>query len=242
VLLTLTPPSFVLPEPWRSVTYGELLPALRETARNLTGADTSLVETYADMAARLDKVASAYDPADDLDAPLALSPEEWSVLNESRLLVLVERVRVGRFAELASRQLRAELGDVVPVNAGFSNGSGIIEWFVPGPAGRLFGWQVQGQQFRLAVIATSEDPHYRDGLEELVARLYESYFDFSVPGYLGDALSPYRRRRPWLGYRPHFVYRYKELSPNTTWNDLLGLAEWFSRHTLAYAANCRAPH
>jgi PD-(D/E)XK nuclease superfamily protein len=236
VLLTLTPPSFVPPEPWRSVTYWELLPALRETAQNLTGPDTNLVEAYADLVKRMDEIAAAHDPATDLGAPHALSGEERSVLGESRLLALVERVRSGRFAEIATNRLRDELGDVNSVGAGFSNGSAIYEWFVPGPAGRLFGWQIQGKQFRLAVIAANEDPRYLAGLEAMVAKLYESYFDFTLPDDLCDSLSPYRRRRPWLGYRPSFVYRYKEITPETTWNDLLSLVTWFSRHTIDFVA------
>lgn len=236
VLLTLTRPSFALPEPWRSVTYRELVPALRETARRLTGADATLVEAYADTVARLDEVAAAYDPVVDLDAPFALSPDERSLINESRLLPLVEKVRAGRFTELATRKLTAELGAVGPVVSGFSNGSANYDWFIPVPDDRLIGWQIQGGTFRLAVIAGKGDPRVNAGLEALVAKLYEPYFDFTLPDHLLSTLGRYRGKRQWLGYKPSFVYRYKELTPEVTWRDLLNLVTWFSRRALTFAA------
>ena len=234
VLLTLTPPSFALPELWRSVTYRDLLPALRETANRLTGADASLVEAYADMVDRLDAVAAVYDPALDLDAPIALSADEWHRLNESRLLSLVEKMRAGRFAEIATNLLTTELGEVGPVESGFSNGSAIYQWFVSLTGGRRIGWQIQGAQFRLAVIAGEGDPRVNAGLEALVTELYEPYFDFTLPDNLFGALGRYRGKRQWLGYKPSFVYRYEELTPEISWRDLLNLVTWFSRRALEF--------
>jgi hypothetical protein len=232
VLLTLTPPSFTLPKPWSSVTYRDLLSPFRETAQQLTGTDAALLSAYEEMVARLDDVATAFDPAHDLDTPFALTFNEWSLVNGSRLMPLVERVRTGRFAELAIRELTTALGEVGQVGAGFSNGSGIYEWFIPGPAGRRIGWQIQGGAFRLAVIGGTRDPHVKAGLEALVAELYESYFDFTPPEHLSHTLSRYRGKKQWLGYKPSFVYRYAELTPATTWRELLELVAWFSRRAL----------
>jgi hypothetical protein len=234
VLLTLTSPSFAMPEPWRSVTYRQLVPAFQETARRLSETDAALVEAYAGLVTQLDEVAAAYDPAGDLDGPVALSPEERWQLTESRLLALVERVRTGRFAELATRELTTALGEVGQVGAGFSNGSGIYEWFIPGPAGRRIGWQIQGGAFRLAVIGGSRDPHVKAGLEALVSEQYESYFDFTAPDRLLHTLSRYRGKKQWLGYKPSFVYRYAELAPATTWRELLELVTWFARRALEF--------
>lgn len=236
VLLTLTRPTLTLPAPWRSVTYRELVPAVGETARKLTRADAALVAAYADMVARLDEVSAAYDPAVDLDAPFALAPGEWSVLNESRLLSLVEKVRAGRFAEIATNVLATELGDVGQVSTGFSNGSANYDWFLPDPAGRLIGWQIQGGSFRLAVI-TGESP--RAKREALVAELYESYFDFRLPNHLSHVLGQHVSKKQWLGYEPNFVYRLAPITSLSTWNDLLGLVEWFSRRALRFAAGRR---
>ena len=209
MLLTLTPPSFALPSPWRSVTYRDLLPALRETANRLTGADAGSLSVCRQVD-RLDAVATAYDPAVDLDTPFALYPKERHLLNEARLLSLVEKVRGGRFAEIATNLLTSELGDVSHVTAGFSNGYALHDWFLDGPAGRLLGWQIQGNQFRLAVIGGTGDPHLHAGLQTLVAELYESYFDFTLPDHLATRSAGIAGKKQWLGYKPSFVYRYNE--------------------------------
>jgi hypothetical protein len=236
VLLTLTGPSFAMPEPWRSVVYRDLLPALRETAGNLTGTDGGIVTAYADLVDQLDEVAAAYDPVVDLDGPFMLAPDERGLLNELRLLSLVERVRAGRFAEQATKSLRDRFGGVGPVTTGFSNGYALHDWFLEVEGGRLLGWQIQGGAFRLAVIGGTRDPHVKAGLEALVADLYEPYFDFTPPEHLSHVLSRYRGKKQWLGYKPSFVYRYAEITPATTWRELLELVAWFSRRTLDFVS------
>jgi hypothetical protein len=236
VLLTLMPPSFTPPSPWCSITHRDLLPALRETARQMSGSDSALVTAYAELVARLDEVARAYDPAVDLDGPAGLTFDEWRLLNESRLLSLVEKVRAGRFAEIAWHSLPGELREIAPVGAGYSNGSAIYQWFIPGPAGRLFGWQIQGGTFRLAVIMGERDPDSIADKVALAEELHKSFFDFGLPDHLAHVLSPYSGRKHWLTYKPSFVYRYRPLAPGTTWNDLLALVAWFSRRAVEYLA------
>ena len=234
VLLTLTRPSFIAPAPWRSMTYRDLLRALRQTAQRLPGADRELIEAYTTLVERLDAVAIAYDPARDLDTPASLLADERHVLNEARMLSLVEKLRASRFAELATSALKEHFGCTDPVGSGYSNGSAIYQWFIQGPAGRLFGWQIQGGQFRLVVITSENDPRLRGDREALVERLYESYFDFSPPPGLSNALAGYTGRKTWLGYEPRFVYRYASLAPSTTWRELVGLVLWFSNRALDF--------
>jgi hypothetical protein len=223
------------------MTYRDLLPALRQTAQRMSGADGELLAAYATLIERLDDVVTAFDPSGDLDGPCALMADEWNVLNEARMLSLVEKVRAGRFAELATGTLADVLGSTEPVGSGYSNGSAIYQWFIPGPAGRLFGWQIQGGQFRLAVITGENDPPLRRDREALVERLYESFFDFTPPPAQSNALTGYTGKKKWLGYEPRFVYRGASLAPATTWRDLLDLVTWFSRRTLAFVERQQRP-
>jgi hypothetical protein len=234
VLLTLIPPAFEPSEPWRSVTYRKLLPALRETAQRMTGDDAGLLETYVDLVQRLDELATAYAPAANLNAPFALSTDERNLLLELRLLSLVEKVRTARFAELLTRSLPADIGAAGEAGTGYTNGSAIYQWFMPSSAGRRFGWQVQNGAFRLAVIMGARDPEPIARKVGLVADQYSSFFNFEAPGHLAHLLGPYVGRKLWLTYKPSFVYRYRPLAPDTTWNELLALAIWFSRHTHAH--------
>ena len=239
VLLTLTSPSFALPKPWRSVTYRDLLPALRETAGRLSGDEAALVSSYAEMVGRLDEVARLYDPAGTLHEAVKLSPAERDALSDGRLLSLVEKVRAGRFAELATQAIGGELRELGAVGAGLSNGWGLNEWFVVGHAGRRFGWQIQGSQFKLAVLTGPRDPKDRPRREKLVQDAYEPFFDFTPPDHLPHALEGYKGKKVWLGYEPNFVYRYAEITPNTTWAELLALAEWFTDRTQAFVDRTR---
>ena len=239
VLLTLTPPMFTVPEPWRSVTYRDLLSALRETAGQLSGDEAVLVSSYAAMVARLDEVARLYDPAGTLDEAVRLSRVERDALADARLLSLVEKVRAGRFAVLATRAIGDVLGEVVEVRSGLSNGSGLNDWFLAGPAGRRFGWQVQGEQFRLAIVTGPDDPRDRPRREDLVQDLYEPFFHFTPPDHLRHALEGYTGKKVWLGYEPNFVYRYAEITPSTTWAELLTLAVWFTGRTYAFVDQMR---
>ena len=239
VLLTLTPPTFTLPKPWRSVTYRDLLPALRETAGQLSGDEAVLLSSYTAMVARLDEVARLYDPAGTLHEAVRLSQAERSALLEARLLSLVEKVRAGRFAELATREITDAHGEIGEVGSGLSNGWGFNEWFILGRAGRRFGWQIQGEQLRLAIVTGPKDPRPRPKREELVRDLYEEFFDLTPPVHLGHTLEKYMGNKVWLGYEPNFVYRYARITPNTTWTELLTLALWFTRQTYAFLERTR---
>lgn len=236
VLLTLTEPSFALPGQWRSLLYRDLLDALRETAHRASADDAQLVSAYAGLVVRLDDVARAYDPAASLDELVLLPASERQHLARERVLSLVEKVRAGRFAQLATSAQPADIARVGPVAAGLSNTTGLSDWFARGQPGRLFGWQVQGSQFRLAIVLTGPHAGPREAREQLVADHYGDYFKFTPPEALHGTLTPYRGKKPWLGYEPDMVYRYATLTPSATWHDLLDLTTWFSRHAYEYAS------
>jgi PD-(D/E)XK nuclease superfamily len=236
VLLTLTEPSFGLPEPWRSVLYRDLLDGLRETAQRTSADDAHVVSAYVELVAQLDAVARAYDPNAGLDEPVLLSAGEREHLARERVLSLVEKIRAGRFAQLATSVQPAEIARVGPVAAGLSNTTGLNDWFARGQPGRLFGWQIQGNQFRLAIVLTGPNAESREAREQLVTDHYNDYFEFTPPQALQATLTPYQGKKPWLGYEPDMVYRYATLTPDTTWHELLDLTTWFSRHAYGYAS------
>ena len=146
--------------------------------------------------------------------------------------------RTNRLAEL----VRAELDPGSDVGAGLSNTTGIVQRFLPGPGGFQLGWQLQGQQFRLAVIVNGKarlaGPGNRTKREELVEREYLDFFDFSAMalGRPGGLLGDYRGAKPWLGYNPDFVYRYRPIVPSATWAECVELCFHFSRRTADYVA------
>lgn len=238
VLLTLVKPAMALPKPWQLVAYSDLLPALDETVKQLAGQERELVASYARLVRDLVNIAEALDPLSDLDEPMLLSDEELALLREGRLLPLVLKMRVSRAAE----QIRASLSHALSVPVGeveanLTNAQGLNSWFIRGPAGRHFGWQAQGQQFRLAVITARRDPKRRDEREAVVKREHHNYFDFTLPtGPLEGLLQPYTGAKEWLGYEPNFVYRYQTLDPSITWRQFVALVTHFSKTAETYVS------
>jgi hypothetical protein len=239
VLLTLTAPSFDLPGPWRSVIYHHLLDELRETARTVSGDDAHLVSAYAELVAQLDAVARAYDPNVNLDEAVLLPTSEREHLARGRVLSLVDKVRVGRFAQLATNAQSAEIRRAGPVGAGLYHTIGLNDWFVKGCPGREFGWQIQGNQFRLSVMFIGPHNKSREAREQEVTDYYSDYFDFTRPEALKGTLTPHQGKKLFLGFEPDMVYRYATLAPETTWCELLGLTTWFSGHAYEYALKHR---
>jgi PD-(D/E)XK nuclease superfamily len=239
VLLTLTAPSPGLPGPWRSVVYRDLLDELRETARRVSGEDAHVVSAYVELVAQLDAVARAYDPDVNLDEAVLLPASEREHLARGRVLSLVDKVRVGRFAQLATCAQPPEIRPAGPVGAALYHTVGLNDWFVNGRPGRQFGWQIQGNQFRLAVMFIGPHNKSREAREQEVTEHYNDYFDFTPPEALKGRLTPHQGKKLFLGFDPDMVYRYATLAPETTWHDLLGLTTFFSGHAHEYALKHR---
>lgn len=84
------------------------------------------------------------------------------------------------------------------------------------PAGDALGWQLQGTQFRLAVITGVLRGHaHRQEREAYVAKRYSGWFDFApleaIAGTMDKMRSNEVRGGRWnfQGYNPDFVYRYR---------------------------------
>ncbi|WP_329462279.1 PD-(D/E)XK nuclease family protein [Streptomyces sp. NBC_01431] len=140
------------------------------------------------------------------EEPLMLPKEQRSLLTTARLDAPVQKMRCQAVAAL----LRAR---GVAAEAKLTNGTGLVEWFTPGPGLRL-GWQLQGEQFRLAAIVPQEHPGFGRNAAARLARQdaaheYLRFFRF-------DALPTSEPVRPadggWLRFDPSFVYRYVPMS------------------------------
>ena len=56
------------------------------------------------------------------------------------------------------------------------------------------------------------------------------------PGALAEMLMPYPGNKIWLGYGHQFVYRYRPLRPETTWQQLIDLTAHLTIRAIAYAS------
>ena len=189
---------------WRWLSYRPLGERLAPALPAVTAADA-----YA--GATLDRWLGHFTQLEDLarmagrpspEEPLMLPPGQRAVLLAARLDAAVQKMRCQQVA--AGLTARG-----VPAHAGLTRGTGLVDWFTGSPAGLRRGWQLQGEQFRLAIVVPPGHPGYGRDTKNRAAREEEAarqagLFDFgSLPAAITTA--------PAAGFRhyaPDFVYQY----------------------------------
>jgi hypothetical protein len=139
----------------------------------------------------------------------------------SRLLTSFGKIRSACVAKMVSEALRQHGFHDLTVKSDFSNQNPLLEVFQPVPlgTGALAGWQLQGDQFRRAVIL----PHLEGRTEESLRRRFEvarenmQFFDFApideILGTVGKHTEPVKKE--FGKFDPAFVHRYKR-APSLT--------------------------
>jgi hypothetical protein len=223
---------------WRYVSYSELAEGMDSVVSTLDGFDAELISHYGSFAKDLNRLATVAGDATD-DDPIAVSAESAAVLRGIRMHDAIGKLRARVAIAAARSHTMAVLGEcAIRWEAGFTNGVPLVAAFLDRGDGDWLGWQYQGGQWRIVVIATNHDgrtEQARQRRHAYVAEKYMSWFDFeAVPGLTGRTISevpPTEARREFNGYNPDFVYRYRKL-PDLTRAELVVL----SHHYLSVAA------
>jgi len=165
---------------------------------------------------------------------VALSPDVKSALKDDRLKSSMAKLRARSIAQRIRQVLNNNGILDGTVKSDLTNGSPLIEWFcsLDRAPGMRFGWQLQGNQFRLALIT----PHLsgRSTVDRQArfsfAKSHEDLFEFdyldSLLGTMGSSPKPFPKPANPLAfnrYDPDFVYRYK-LAPAITVEQLASAA------------------
>jgi hypothetical protein len=232
VLLSLMSPGWTIYNHWRRLSYRELAEALRPHVGHIRAADAfagDLVEHYIVLISRLVELLELLGTPT-WDEPLLLTDTIAGYLEQARISAGVQKAR----ASCMARELRSAVAEKgwsgIRLSYGFTNGMSLLEGFCrqgmggSDPAGDELGWQLQGTQFRLAVITNRFlGPAHREEREAYVAERYSGWFDFTpleaVPGVTGETRANEVRGGRWnfQGYNPDFVYRYRtapQLTPS----------------------------
>ncbi|MCX4612114.1 PD-(D/E)XK nuclease family protein [Streptomyces mirabilis] len=214
VLLSLTPPTWgeqAWTSPggyeWTWLSYEQLEQLLRPTVAKVAAADEYAGATLArwlDLMGRLgDLTRLVGQPT--LDEPLQLPRNERDILHTARLDVPVQKMRFQRVAsELGNRGLTG-------VGTNLTNGTALIEWYTDSPRGFRWGWQLQGEQFRLAIVVEKGHPGHgssakHKGIRQEEARRHSDFFEFgSIKG--AGPVGPVRNIE-FCDYNPDFIYKY----------------------------------
>lgn len=205
VLLSLSAPAWQLESPWQWLSYQELTQRLRPAIASVTDADAyegATLERWLVLADRMTTL-NRLVAQPSHDEPLLLPAKARDVLASARLDAPVQKMRCQHIAAALAR-------NGISADARLTNNLGLVEWYIEAADGLLWGWQLQGEQFRLAMIVPEDHPgngwsadHKAARHEE--ARKHPEMFTFDPI----DGAGPEGPRRLEFGdYRPAFVYRY----------------------------------
>jgi len=146
-------------------------------------------------------------------------------LGDDKLASTMAKFRARSVANRIKQALYTSGISIGTVKSSLTNALPLIEWFCEAnrAPGSRTGWQLQGSQFRLALIAphlSGRTPSDRQARFEF-AKLNEDLFDFSpldqILGTQGVEVKPLPKPNSPLGfnrYDPDFVYRYKPTPSN----------------------------
>jgi hypothetical protein len=231
-LLSLTDPSWadgrkaLVNSEWRWLGYKELAERIRSSlAPDDRSYATETMRHYADVVDLLcDLVASVV--VNDPNETVSLPADVRKALGDDRLTSTMGKLRARSVAQRVNQALDAAGIAETFVESGLTNSLPLLSWFhaIGRAPGARVCWQLQGDQFRLAIIT----PHLR-GVSEAerqarydFAKANEDLFDFglldNILGTAGSAARPLPRPGNLLGfnrYDPDFVYRYKK-TPDLT--------------------------
>lgn len=223
---------------WRWLSYDDLAErvqlaatAIRASRAGEAAFGADLLEHYARFVRMMRQLATAVgEPL--VDEGVELDGVVIEHLRRIRLHDALSKARARTLVNVLRRELGDEInGRPVTWKSDFTRGNVLIEAFAPTADGDRVGWQLQGGQWRLAVISGSHagrTGELRAARHTYVADRYGTWFDFApVTEVVGPAAVP---RAELAGdfnrYDPDFVYRYRPV-PRLTVAQLRELARQY---------------
>jgi hypothetical protein len=156
----------------------------------------------------------------DANETVALPFDVRNALGDDRLTSTMSKLRARSVAQRVSQALQSAGIAHTEVEAALTNALPLNSWFgrISRAPGARAGWQLQGAQFRLAVITPHLEGRLASAREQRYqfAKANEDLFDFTyldeILGTAGSPTLPSAGPKNPLGfnrYDPDFVYRYK---------------------------------
>jgi len=220
LLLSVSAPTFAVGR-WQHLTYRELAERIRSSAPSATSYEVETMLRYAQLAEDLHALVVGTEVRDRAE-PVWLTPSAVGAVSSSQMRAALHKARAQRVAQLISSSIP---GLEKPAASGMTNATPLVEVleyvFTEGMHLHL-GWQLQGEQFRRAVVyhdrsitgRTEESRRQRERVSE------EHLNFFRFPTGLGQIPSG---KKAFNHYAPSFVYRYVK-APSMTIGELLDAA------------------
>ncbi|MBF7735992.1 hypothetical protein [Rhodococcus erythropolis] len=240
MVISLIHPANELPQPWRHVPYDELLHPLQKAADDLREIgshkhEADLLSRYVKLLERLIHLRDHHPLSTGPHDAVVLDVDESSRLKDARLLPLVEKIRLSRFA----KYLEQRCGRDVDVDLSESHGS--IQYSAPSNSGHLFGWKYQGGRVRLTVKLDYLDVGRWRGQstkkEEYVRKNFSDFFDFTSIPRVNYGLYDNAPEMKWHSNEPNISFTYRTVTPGITNEELAGILDILSSHVDSYSAS-----
>lgn len=220
VLLSLSAPTFELGA-WSHLSYKSLAARILDELPVSVSYEVETMRRYATLVFDLEELVSAVDVRSHSET-VWLPEEQLAHVGSSQMRAALSKARAQRVAAVITQTVP---GLEQPAGSGLSNSTPLVESFEYVHTAGIdvhLGWQLQGVQFRRAVVY--HDPSIRGHSSESrkereeLSRAHPSFFAFPAP--LPNTAAG---RKDFNHYAPNFVYRYVK-TPNLTVGELVDAA------------------
>jgi hypothetical protein len=216
VLLSVSPPGFD-PGRWHYLSYAEFAARIIDALPVTTSYEVETMQRYAALVMDLHDLISVVDVMSDSE-PVWLPPSLLREISSSQMRAALHKARAHRVAHMLNAHL-PELGQ--NAHGAISNATPLVDVFEEVELSDMtlqLGWQLQGDQFRRAVVYHDESiyGHNQESRKEResVSRRHPEFFMF--PGALSQTQGG---RKDFNHFAPNFVYRYVK-TPGLTIGEL----------------------
>ncbi len=218
VLLSLSPPTFRLSS-WTHLSYKSLATRILEELPNSGDYEVETMRRYAALVLDLEDLVTGVDVRSPLET-VWLPDELLAHVESSQMRAALSKARAQRVAGFISQSVP---GLEKPAASGLSNSTPLVESFESVHTAGIdvhLGWQLQGEQFRRAVVY--HDPSIRGHGSE--SRMQREAVSASNPAFFGFPASLPQLpagKKAFNHFAPNFVYRYVK-TPGLTVAQLVG--------------------
>ncbi len=164
---------------------------------------------------------------------VVLDPDETRRLKDARLLPLVEKIRLSRFAE------RLEQRQGVRVDVDLDEPQGSVQYSAPSNSGHIFGWKYQAGRVRLTATFDYLDAGRWRGRssqkEEFARKNFSDFFDFTSKQRANHELFDNFREMQWQSKEPNISYTYRKIPRGMTHEELAEICAALTYHVERYS-------
>lgn len=236
VLLSLTDPGWpdgefaVGEDRWRWLSYGELAERITSEYWDETDFEPLIFAHESRLLGLLDRLAGAVS-IKSLDEPFELPAEVREHLAKAGLADAAGKMRGHQLRRLIRERYDAEGLQPQLLEVSFTRGQPLVSAYWELANGDSVGWQLQGRQWRLAMILRSLAGRDAAAISQRAeyAAGQTGWFDFAAFFQTMGLPDGATEQRPFNHYSPDFVYRYRSLGPGASVGSLVELAVAYGR-------------